>query len=91
MKSIAHPLVLFVSLAALACATHLSAVSDAKLVNADRFAQFELQDCAADAGTCKASQIRVLANSIHCAVQSVRADGKTTTADAGPGCATAAP
>jgi hypothetical protein len=43
------------------CATHLTTISDAKLVNAERFAGFELKDCAADAGQCKAGQIRELA------------------------------
>lgn len=72
-----------------ACGTHLSSVSDAKLVNASRFAAFQLQDCSADAGACRASQIRVLATGIQCAVASVRADGKTGPVDAGPTCAAA--
>ena len=74
-----------------ACGTRLSSASDAKLVNAERFAGFELTDCAVDAGRCNAAQIRQLATSIGCAVASVRADGKRGSADAGPTCAQAAP
>lgn len=73
--------------AIVACGTHLSAMSDAKLVNTERFAAFQLADCAADAGKCNAAQIRQLSTQIGCAVASVRADGKTGPADAGATCA----
>lgn len=75
--------------AVVACGTHLSATTDAKLVNAERFAAFQLQDCAGDAGRCNAAQVRQLATSIGCALASVRADGRTGPADAGPTCAQA--